>query len=82
MHPLRTVRKRFAVPAGFKTSQNLARIFRFTGGIKMNDYLIVYETRSFKNDTIVRADNMKKAVDDFHRIWENDHVILNIIELK
>ena len=48
----------------------------------MNDYLIVYETRSFKNDTIVRADNMKKAVDDFHRIWENDHVILNIIELK
>lgn len=35
MHPLRTVRKRPAVPTGFKTFQNLARIFRFTGEIKM-----------------------------------------------
>lgn len=35
MHPLRTVRKRPAVPAGFKTPRNLARIFRFTGEIKM-----------------------------------------------
>lgn len=35
MHPLRTVRKRPSLPAGFKTPQNLARIFRFTGEIKM-----------------------------------------------
>ena len=41
MHPLRTVRKRPAVPAGFETSQNLARIFRFTGGIKMTMKFLV-----------------------------------------
>ena len=41
MHPLRTVRKRPAVSAGFKTPQNLARIFRFTGGIKMTMRFLV-----------------------------------------
>ena len=41
MHSLRTVRKRPAVPAGFKTFQNLARIFRFTGEIKMTMKFLV-----------------------------------------
>lgn len=41
MHPLRTVRKRPSLPAGFKTPQNLARIFRFTGGIKMTMRFLV-----------------------------------------
>ncbi len=41
MHPLWTVRKRPAVPTGFKTTQNLARIFRFTGGIKMTMRFLV-----------------------------------------
>ena len=41
MHPLRGVRKRLAVPAGFKTFQNLARIFRFTGEIKMTMRFLV-----------------------------------------
>ena len=41
MHPLRAVRKRPAVPAGFKTFQNLTRIFRFAGGIKMTMRFLV-----------------------------------------
>ena len=41
MHPLRTVRKRPAVPTGFKTFQNLARIFRFAGEIKMTMRFLV-----------------------------------------
>ena len=41
MHPLRAVRKRPSVSTGFKTSQNLGRIFRFTGGIKMTMRFLV-----------------------------------------
>lgn len=41
MHPLRAVRKRLAMPAGFKTFQNLARIFRFAGEIKMTMKFLV-----------------------------------------
>lgn len=41
MHPLRTVRKRLAMSAGFKTFQNLGRIFRFAGEIKMTMRFLV-----------------------------------------
>ena len=41
MYPLWSVRKRPAMPAGFETPQNLARIFRFIGGIKMTMRFLV-----------------------------------------